>query len=67
VKRKGRPGGYRTAHFRNCRFVTGSIAELRRGREDCAFFAASHQTVRHAAQLLNILIDKILSTIEREN
>jgi hypothetical protein len=30
-KRKGRPGGHRTAHFRNCRFATGSIAEFRRG------------------------------------
>jgi hypothetical protein len=26
TKRKSRPGGHRTAHFRNCRFATGSIA-----------------------------------------
>jgi hypothetical protein len=30
-QRKSRPGGHRTAHFRNCRFATGSVAEFRRG------------------------------------
>jgi hypothetical protein len=32
-REKKRPFGrlYRTAHFRNCRFATGSVTEFRRG------------------------------------
>jgi hypothetical protein len=56
-------GGHRTAHFRNCRFATGSVAGFS-ARPVKLCFADLSSSGLYAARLVIILLDKILSTIE---